>query len=217
MRCEWKPLLLSLILFSASADTILSQNGKDWWEPPFQTGLALLAQKQFAAAREQFNEILKRNKNIAPAYYGLGLCDAMEKPDSREALSQFKKAIKIDKNYAEAYYQSALVYINMKQFQDARDLLYSATQKAPKFVDAWLKLGEIEAEHGESSLAVEAYIQACKNNPDNEDVYNRLITSSIQHHEESKAIAFLEESAERADKPAWRSDLAYLYFVIGND
>jgi tetratricopeptide (TPR) repeat protein len=216
MRFAWKHLLLSLMLLSAGVDAILSQTGNDWWEPMFRTGLSLLEQKQFAAAREQFEKILIRNKNIARAYYGLGLSYAIEKPDSREALDQFKKAIKIDENYAEAYYQSALVYINMKRFRDARGLLDTATRRDPKFVAAWLKLGEVEAERGESSQALEAYIQACKNNPDNEDLYNRLISSSIKFHEENKVIAYLEELAGSADNHELRSDVAYLYFASGD-
>lgn len=216
MRFAWKHLLLSLLLLSAGVDVILSQTGNDWWEPMFQTGLALLEQKQFAAAREQFSKILIRNKNIAQAYYGLGLSYAIEKPDSRDALNQFKKAIKIDENYAEAYYQSALVYINMKQFQDARDLLYAATRKDPKFVAAWLKLGEVEAEHGESSKAVEAYLKAYSNNPDSEDLYNRLLSSSIKLHEENKVVAYLEKLAGSADNHELRSDIAYLYFASGD-
>lgn len=216
MRFSGKHLLLCLILLFAGVDVILSQTGNDRWEPMFQTGLSLLEQKQFAAAREQFEKILARNKNIAQAYYGLGLSYALEKPDSREALNQFKKAINIDENYAPAYYQSALVYINMKQFQDARGLLYTATRKDPTFVDAWLKLGEVEAEHGESSKAIEAYLKAFNNKPDSEDLYNRLVSSSIKLHEESKVIAYLEKLNGSADNHELRSDIAYLYFVSGD-
>ena len=96
MRFALKHLLLCSILLFAGADVVLSQNGTDWWESMFQSGMSLLEQKQYTAAREEFKKIVTKNKNIAQAYYGLGLSYALEKPDSREALNQFKKAIKID-------------------------------------------------------------------------------------------------------------------------
>ena len=117
MRFLWEKLLLVFIIISTTVSVSPAQNGKDWWISLFNEGFKLIEQQQYAAAREQFKKILKRNKKVAPAYYGLGLSYAAEKPDSRDALNQFKKATKIDKHYGEAYYQSALVYINLKRFR----------------------------------------------------------------------------------------------------
>ncbi|HEX9653485.1 MAG TPA: tetratricopeptide repeat protein [bacterium] len=176
----------------------------------------MIEQKQYEAAREQFERILQRDNKVAQGHYGLGLSYAAEKPDSREALKHFQKAAQINKQYPEAYYQCGLVYASMKRYNDARDAFRAATRTNPTFVEAWLKLGETEVASGGSSGIVEAYINAYKNVPDSEALYDKLLSAAILHHEEDKAIKFLKEMSANSDSLQWLLDLAYLHYIAGD-
>lgn len=220
-----------LVFICASCGASFSQNGRDWWNTFYHKGLELIEQKQYEAAREQFERILKRDNKVAQGHYGIGLSYAAEKPDSREALKYFRKAAQINPQLAEAFYQSGLIYARMKRYNDARDAFRTATRRNPTFVEAWLKLGETEAESGASGGVVEAYKNAYKNVPDSEALYDRFLTAAIVHHEEDKAIAFLEEMIRTRTKDAmiphsgmlaisdrlhWRLDLAYFHYLVGD-
>jgi tetratricopeptide (TPR) repeat protein len=216
MRSLRKQSKLALFFVCASVSAGLSQNDSAWWSSFYQKGLELIEQKQYEAAREQFESILKRDNKVAQAHYGLGLSSAAEKPDNREALKHFRRATQINPQYAEAYCQSGLVYARMKRYNDARNAFRTATQKNPAFVEAWLKLGETEAESGGSSGVVEAYQDAYRNVPDSEVLYDKLVSAAILHHEEGKVIAFLEGMPANSDSLRRLLDLAYLHYIASN-
>lgn len=216
MRHPRKQLRLVLFAVCVSVSASLSQTGGEWWSTLYHDGLELIEQKQYAAAREQFESILKRDNKVAQGHYGLGLSYAAEKPDSREALNHFRKAAQINPQYAEAYYQSGLIYAKMKRYRDARKEFLTATQKRPTFVEAWLKLAETEAASGGSGAVVEAYKRAYKHLPDSEVLYDKLLSAAILYHEEDKAIELLEEMAAKSDRVQWLVDLAYLHYISGD-
>jgi tetratricopeptide (TPR) repeat protein len=104
----------------------------------------------------------------------------------------------------------------MKRYNNARTAFRTATQKDPSLVEAWLKLGEIEAASGGSSGVVAAYKNAYRNVPGNAALYEKFLGAAILYHEEDDAIAFLEELSGKPGHQHRRLDVAYLHYMNGD-
>jgi Tfp pilus assembly protein PilF len=204
--------LISVVLVSLSVHS--QDNAQVWWKPIYEEGLQQTEQGQFEAAEKTFKSILKRDKKIAQAHYGLGLNHMRQKPDSRDAQKEFDRAIKIDKKFSEAYYQHALVSLNMKKYRDARQYLTAAVRQDENYVAGWLKLVEVHKVLEDGGDVVKDYKNLVEIRPDRSDFYENYIGAVILYNKESDAISFLEDlNKAHPDSLRFKLDLAYMYYV----
>lgn len=131
----------------------------------------------------QYDQAEKLYKNVAKDltydkqarnFYNLGLLEMSYKKDFVAAEHYFKKSIKEDDNYCPSYYQLGMIQYQRRQFNTALKNFKEATMgtcyesPAPhyyqalvlieqqRFVDARLKLDEIETRFGQTTYAAKA-------------------------------------------------------------
>jgi len=97
-----------------------------------QTGFIYLEIKDMKEAENKFNKVLKNTSEgeiAAMAHFGLGKVfmekgkgekDSVKKKKLQEnALCEFDSAARLDSSFVETYYNEALIYMDMKKYEDA--------------------------------------------------------------------------------------------------
>ena len=105
-------------------------------------GNALLAQKQYAGARERFSQALAINPQSAIAYYHLGLALDWE-GHLEQSLGAYQKAIALDSRFEDAYYNGAAVLANLRRYAEARRYLQQLLEINPQDAQARNLLQEL--------------------------------------------------------------------------
>jgi tetratricopeptide (TPR) repeat protein len=181
-------LIFSGIPFQKELPT--RQNG---WQDGFDKGMELLNTGNPEGAEEQFKAILKQDKKIAQAYYGLGLVEISKNPGSRKAIREFEKAVKIDRKFAEAYYQIGMVYKNQKfQSFKAREYFQKATRADPSLAEAWFELAKVEQELWPQGEQVSLFAKAVKASPRDERVYKQFVQAAMWYNKEKEVFKTLD-------------------------
>jgi Tfp pilus assembly protein PilF len=70
--------------------------------------MALIDNKQFYAAEDILNEIIKKHPMEAKAHYFLGVVYSYRNETER-SIKQYKKVISLDPNYADAYFSLGMI------------------------------------------------------------------------------------------------------------
>ncbi len=87
---------------------------------------ALLAGGQLSESQQFYEIVIKRNPNIAQAYYGLGRVFATSKP--AEALRHYRRAIELFPEYGAAHYALGLALRDAGQTAEAQEHLARSQQ-----------------------------------------------------------------------------------------
>jgi GWxTD domain-containing protein len=169
------------------------ENQREWWIPVYEKGAIQLQQGKLDDAEQRFNEIIRKDKNIAEAYYGLGLVYNQREPGSRQAQLAFNRAIDLKSNFADAYYQLAMVYKGReKQEMKVRELLQNAVGRDPSLTHAWIALAEIQEYFLQYGEMIQAYAKAVETNPTNQNNFNIFFKNAIWFQQIDKAQSLLE-------------------------
>ena len=107
-------------------------------------GNALLAQKQYAKAKERFSQALAINPQSAIAHYHLGLALDWE-GQLEQALISYQKALSLDARFEDAYYNAATVLANLRRYPEARRYLQQLLEFNPQDAQARALLQELGA------------------------------------------------------------------------
>ncbi|QWD63389.1 tetratricopeptide repeat protein [Polynucleobacter sp. MWH-UH2A] len=107
-------------------------------------GNALLAQKQYAKAKERFSQALVINPQSAIAHYHLGLTLDWE-GQLEQALVFYQKALSLDSRFEDAYYNAATVLANLRRYPEARRYLQQLLDLNPQDAQARALLQELGA------------------------------------------------------------------------
>jgi tetratricopeptide (TPR) repeat protein len=76
----------------------------------YNRGLMYQNMGEIEKATEDYNSILKVDRNYADAHYNLGYIDLAFKKDYNSAINHFTDAIRINNQYAEAFYNRGVAY-----------------------------------------------------------------------------------------------------------
>ena len=77
-----------------------------------------------------------------------------------------KQALSFCSGHAEAHNNLASIFENEKQYEQALFHYKAAVRSKPKFAAAWFGVGEIYSKTGRFPLALEAYLNACRQDAD---------------------------------------------------
>ena len=94
-------------------------------EPAYHLGLIYLQQGKVDQATESFRKALKINPNYPEAHYNIGSI-LFNKGKLQEALVAFRKSAQANSNYPNAYYGAGLVFVQLRQYLDAQQVLQYA-------------------------------------------------------------------------------------------
>lgn len=143
--------------------------------------------KDYLKAERYLREVLRFNKRYADVHNMLGVINHIEGRFSN-AVDYFKEAIKINPNYTEALLNLAVLYNDLGQYQEAKQL-YTHLRKQPakknleKDIEPVLKgrlsnmhadIGDVYRSIGLYSYAIEEYQKALLLNPQYVDIRTNL-------------------------------------------
>ena len=86
----------------------------------YNHGVALMHEKQYAAALADFEKAVQAKPDFAEAHNNLAYCLRRQGPSKyNEALGHYNKAIKLKPNLAEAYEYRGVLFVKMNRKNDA--------------------------------------------------------------------------------------------------
>lgn len=158
-------LLLAAVLLASCAGRVRQQSVLDTPEAHYQAGMEFLEQGQAVEARYEFEYAVGLNKNFAPGYEGLGLCDLAE-GNGKKAERQFKRSIRKDKNYVPAYVGLGRAYDLQGKPAKAIRAFEDAIELDARYAPAYDYLGQIHVKMRDFPSAVDAYRRGITALPD---------------------------------------------------
>ncbi len=127
-----------------------------------------LKQRDFIDALLDYNEAIKRDKNIAEAYFRRGMlyADAGEfagiDRDINKASNDFTEAIKINPDYVEAYLERGIIHNEKKDWRSAIDEWTQAILIEPDNIAAYYHRAKAKEQLKNTKSAINDYIEVIK-------------------------------------------------------
>ena len=158
--------VFTAVLLTACAGRIQQQSVLDTAEAHYQAGMELLRQKKVEEARAEFEYAIGLDRDYAPGYEGLGLCE-LEWGRGREAEREFKRAIGKDKNYVPAHVGLGRAYNLQDRPRPAIRSFEDAIEIDPRYGPAYDYLGQTHVKQRDFNAAVDAYRRGISALPEN--------------------------------------------------
>ena len=188
------------------------------WQPLYDRGTKYIETGQLDSAKVTFEKILETDKNIAEAYYGLGIIAEQEKPGNPEAKKLFKKAIKHKPDFAEAYYYLGKTINNNRNFSErytAPKYYEKAIELDSSFSPAWKALSDFYKNRQNINKAITTQGKAFSYIPFDKDLFNTFLESVFWYSQEETGKIFLLNLIKKYPKNCtFQFHLAKLYFAL---
>jgi tetratricopeptide (TPR) repeat protein len=181
----------------------------------FRRAKALMVEKNYDRAVENFNNVLGINPNNHEAYYYLGLIYETRQ-DYVSARLNFTRALEIRADYAPAQIRLGSIDILQGQGKQAQKTARAALQKNPTSLEAKLLLAETKAKQGDLTAAINDVEAERKSAPDSLAIFTLLGKLYRERGDFPQAENVLLDGARRHPKnTALRSELANLLIQSG--
>lgn len=178
----------------------------------YKTGCLFLEKGLFSEARKEFEDILKKDKENANAYEGMGrVCFA--KGDLEGAAENFNRAVKIDPGLWRARALLGIVYDKKKDFAAALREYESALKLYPESAVVYNNMGMSLYLSGKYELSSRAFISAIKLQPENRKLYNNLGLSLCKLGRHREAVEAFKRGADSASA---QNNIGYCYIAEKN-
>ncbi|MCK4771568.1 MAG: S-layer homology domain-containing protein [Candidatus Latescibacteria bacterium] len=148
--------VFTAVLMTACAGRIQQQSVLDTPEAHYQAGMELLRQQKVEEARAEFEYALGLDRDFAPGYEGLGLCE-LEWGRGREAEREFKRAIGKDRRYTPAHVGLGRSYNMQDRPRPAIRSFEDAIEIDARYAPAYEYLGQTHVQLRDFDSAVNAY------------------------------------------------------------
>lgn len=172
-------------------------------------GVAAYARGAYDKAAQRLCEASDLNPDDPNAYLFLGKMQSVRTTQSECLLERLRRFATLQAGNALANYYYALGLWNLHESLGSKEnlasvesLLQKAVHLDPKFGAAYLQLGILYAERGDSAKAISAYQKAAEVNPELEEAHYRLARAYSQTGEKSKAQAELQLYEQLSKKSA---------------
>jgi hypothetical protein len=168
-----------------------------------------------AEAAQLFEQLTELQPNDANHWYNLGYSRRMAR-QYEAALDAYAQALARGVSGAEDVHINRAVILGeyLHRSEDAASELRAAVEANPNAVPAWLNLGNLYDDLGDSAAAREAYRNALKAAPGNGRAIARMAAIDIHEGDPGRAIATLREGLGRGSvRP---DDSAEMQFALGN-
>jgi tetratricopeptide (TPR) repeat protein len=190
-----------------------------------------IQQSNYDKAIEQATLAVEKQPNNPEAYFVLGQAYGHKKM-FREMNDAFKKSLEQSEKYAADIDQHLLKYwidvfnsgvnaIKQDKIDDAIEKFQIATELRPEKIDAYKNLAFAYTQNDQDSMAIEVYLYALKNNPEDLEVKYYLGALYYQAEKYDKSIEILQEVLDKADPNTQiytdaLTNIAYAYDLLGD-
>lgn len=185
---------------TADLQAVLSQS-PDNTIAKFRLGQAYFKRGDVEQARKQFEETIKLRPNDTAARLALAELQ-LTRGEFDLALRNAVQAVAIDRSNVEGRLIAAAAYRGQKKFSEARKLLDIVLKADPPSANGLLQLGELNLEEGKFPEAEDAFRRAWRLNPADVRALTGIADSDMDRKMPDKAIAFLQEEADKAPNRA---------------
>jgi tetratricopeptide (TPR) repeat protein len=176
-------------------------------------GVAAYARGAYDKAAQRLCEASDLNPDDPNAYLFLGKMQSVRTTQSECLLERLRRFATLQAGNALANYYYALGLWNLHESLGSKEnlasvesLLQKAVHLDPKFGAAYVQLGILYAERGDSAKAISTYQKAAEVNPELEEAHYRLARAYSQTGEKSKAQSELQLYEQLSKKAAEQSD-----------
>lgn len=176
-------------------------------------GVAAYARGAYEKAAQRLCEASDLNPDDPNAYLFLGKMQSVRTTQSECLLERLRRFATLQAGNALANYYYALGLWNLHESLRSKEnlasvesLLQKAVHLDPKFGAAYVQLGILYAERGDSAKAISTYQKAAEVNPELEEAHYRLARAYSQTGEKSKAQSELQLYEQLSKKAAEQSD-----------
>ncbi|MFI4941165.1 MAG: tetratricopeptide repeat protein, partial [Burkholderiales bacterium] len=122
-------------------------------------GFVLMEQKHFAEARTSLETALHIDPRLADAYYMLGVI-SRDQDNLGEVVENFKKALEINPAMERVYAELCDTYIQLKQFENARNVIESGISLFQNQAVFHYSLGNLYSIENENDKAIHCFKRA---------------------------------------------------------
>jgi tetratricopeptide (TPR) repeat protein len=172
-------------------------------------GVAWYARGAYDQAAQRFCEASDLNPDDPNPYLFMGKMQSVETAQSQCVAERLRRFAGLQPENAVANYDYALSLWNRQEgsanaenLAQVESLLEKAVHLDPKFGHAYLELGILYSDRGDSSQAIAAYRDAIEANPGLEDAHYRLAQIYSRTKEKSKAQVELQLYKQLSKKAA---------------
>jgi Flp pilus assembly protein TadD len=156
-------------------------------------GQEYLIEGQFDKALELCIRAIGKNPDFADTYNTMGLIYLM-KDMNAEAMENFQKAVKLNPNYGQAYFNLAKVFINIKEFGRAAEILLKIEENMKVNSSNSNKLGLLWLEMGSTDKARSLFEAALKLKPADPETLNNIAVAFLKEGKFKEAREYLEKA-----------------------
>jgi tetratricopeptide (TPR) repeat protein len=172
-------------------------------------GVSWYARGSDDLAMERLCQASDLNPDDPNPYLFLGKMQSVETTQSTCMMEKLGRFVRLEPENAQANYYYALGLSRRNDADDvahAESLLEKAVRLDPKLAAAYLQLGVLYLQRGDSSKAVSAYLEAITANPGLVAAHYRLAQAYSRNGEKSKAQAELQIYNQLSKKTAEEAD-----------
>jgi tetratricopeptide (TPR) repeat protein len=192
-----------------------------------QRGKAAFERKDWAAALEDFQEVLRQNPRFADIHHLTGIClSILGHPDA--ALQEFNEAVSLNDRYVEAHINRAITLNELGRFDEAAEAFAAAAESesdnnaafpaavSAKLANAHLQVGDLYLEAAAPTQAAEQYRTALLMRPRFHDIRVKLAQALMQVGDLDAAATELKTTLkENSRMLAARLNLGLIYYRQG--
>lgn len=196
----------------------IKETGVEFEDLYFYSGLAYYYQNDYKKARDEFFNLLKKEKADPTAWYFIGRTYELE-GNLDEAIKSYKKSLKYDSENIDSLFSLAVCYDQKKQYELAYSTLEKIIKINPDYSPALNYLGYSWAERGINLEQALIYIQkAVELEPNNAAYIDSLGWVYYQQGKYQLALKYLWEAIKLLpDDPEICEHLGDVYLKLGNN
>ncbi|HXX64749.1 MAG TPA: tetratricopeptide repeat protein [Bacteroidota bacterium] len=157
-------------------------------------GAALVGVGRDDEAITALQDAIKNDSTNCDTYFPLGFI-FMKRQDYEHAAAMFEKKITCDKRSLSAYVNAAACYMQMKNWQRTRELLFKSIELKSDFLQGRLWLGRYYAQVDSLEKAVEQYDEVIKIIAANPENHNK---EAGEAHMQKAQLYFIDKQYERS-------------------
>ena len=162
-------------------------------EETFALAMQNHKKKNFKAAENLYEEILRKNPNYINAYNNLGIL-FNQLGEYKKSINCYEKIIQIQPNNAAAHNNLGFVLNQLEKHQKAMNCFEKAIQIEPNYADAFYNLGNVHKELRKYQKAINFYEKTIDINSNYVGAYNSLGVILNQLGEYRKSMICFEKA-----------------------
>ena len=164
-------------------------------EETFALAMQNHKKKNFKAAENLYEEILRKNPNYINAYNNLGIL-FNQLGEYKKSINCYEKIIQIQPNNAAAHNNLGFVLNQLDELEKAMKCFKKAIQIEPNYADAFYNLGNIHKQLRNYQKAIDYYKKTIAINSNYVGAYNSLGTLLNQLGEYKKSMNCYEKAVQ---------------------